>query len=59
MKMVRACVFVQKMKRKYGARPIWVWDMIEDELNYDKGDGALLDEEEAAYIESLVVEGLS
>lgn len=54
----QASQFVQDMKRKHGANPIWVWDLLEDEFNIIKGLGCIVLPEEMAHIESLVIEGL-
>lgn len=59
MALVKASVFVQRMKRKYGANPVWVWDMIEENFNYIKGCGALLDPHECEELKGLIEDGLS
>ena len=55
---MKASACVQKMKKKYGARPLWVWDLLAEEYNIIKGYGWELTEEEQKTIEYLVKEGL-
>lgn len=55
----RACVFVQKMKRKHGANPVWVWGLLEENYNYLKGDGHFLSENEMKDLEEEIIEGLA
>lgn len=55
---MKASAFVQKMKRKYGARPLWVWDLLADRYNILKGYGWEITEEEQKTIEELVKTGL-
>lgn len=55
---MKARAFVQKMKRKYGARPLWVWELLTDQYNIIKGCGWTMTEEEQETIEELVKTGL-
>lgn len=45
---------VKKLSRKYHARSLWIWEVIEDEFNLDRGDGALLTQEEMEELESII-----
>ena len=51
--------FVQDMKLKHGANIVWVWDVLEEELNIIKGCNCVLDDEEIKYIEAIIIDGLN
>lgn len=56
--MKAARQFVQDMKRKHGANIVWVWDVLEEELNIIKGCNGVLTEDEMEYIEAIIIDGL-
>lgn len=44
---ISAARFVANMKRKYQINSVWVWDILADDFNIDKGIGYLMDHEQA------------
>ena len=58
-KYIYARDLVSRLSRKYDARRGYIWDTIEDELNIDKGDGAIIDKEDAEHIESIIADGMA
>lgn len=58
-KMIYCRDAVKKLDRKYRARSAWIWEVIEDEFNLDRGDGALLTQEECEILEAVVSDYMS
>lgn len=45
---------VSYFSRKYGVRTRWLWDILEDNFNFDRGDGHIMDKDEIEYFQSIV-----
>lgn len=48
---------VRTLSRKFDANPIWIWDVLGDQFNMERGWGCLLTVEEARDLESIIASG--
>lgn len=55
-KMIYCRDAVKKLARKHHAKSAWIWEVIEDEFNFDRGDGALLTNEEYETLNTVIAE---
>lgn len=51
---VKASYAVHKLSKKYKVNPAWIWDLLEEEFNIQKGIGGVVNQSEINEIESIV-----
>lgn len=54
--MTRAYQVVYRLSKKYGCKTSWIWELIEENFNMRKGQGALLDPAEVIQLEEIIEE---
>ena len=53
---IKCSVFVQRMAKKHNVKPLYVWDILEEELNLIKGLGCVMTLAEMEWVEKIIIE---
>lgn len=51
---IKASSMVQRLSKKYKVNPVWIWDLLEEEFNIQKGTGGVVNQNEINEIENII-----